>query len=207
MATVLNPQSGDYTTRRSSIQKVCVALGVFFVLAGLGGIIMPGMLGMHLSLAHNIIHLASGVLSLWVGLSDEAKKAYHFAVALGVVYGLLGVAGFVFGQAGYPGVGHMEADQNLLRIIPNVLEFGTMDHGVHILLSAGFLVASIVWKRQIEMTGRSKILTGHRSRDVFKNYGTTVKNSDSGPKNASLDRSGINRPIDQGRRTDFEKRI
>jgi hypothetical protein len=178
MATVMNSQSGDYTTHRRSIQKVCVALGVFFVLAGFGGIIMPGMLGMHLSLPHNIIHLASGALCLWVGLSDDTKKAYNFAVAFGVVYGLLGVAGFVFGQAGYPGVGHMEADQNLLRIIPNVLEFGTMDHGVHILLSAGFLVASIVWKRQIAMTGRSKISTDYRSRDVFKTSGTTIKKSD-----------------------------
>lgn len=211
MATVMNSSTG-FTNTRTMIQKVCIGLGIFFVVAGLGGIIMPGMLGMHLSLAHNIIHLASGALALWVGYSDVPRRAYNFAVAFGVVYGLLGIAGFVMGSPGYPGVGHMEADQNLLRVIPNVLEFGSMDHGVHVLLGAVFLISAYAYKRSTVTAGRnvtvdiSKGAYGRTSTssDVFR---TTDTNTTTSLRDTELGRSDINRPVDQGRRTDFENRI
>ena len=123
-------------------------MGAAFVLIGVAGMIMPGLLSMHLSMAHNLIHLISGAIALAVGYSENSRKAYSFAVTFGVIYGLLGVLGFIIGQPGYPGVGHMEADQNLLRVIPNVLEFGTMDHAVHLFLSAAFLFSAYSWKKR-----------------------------------------------------------
>jgi hypothetical protein len=183
-----------------------------FILAGLGGIITPGLLGMHLSLIHNIVHLASGALALWMGYSDDSKKAYTFSVAFGSVYVLLGLAGFIFGSPGYPGVGHMEADENLLRIIPNAFELGTSDHFVHIILGVAFLGAAYLWKKRDDVTGRAIVneqgrTSGSHFRrtqgasDVFR------KNSESDLKDASLGRSDINRPIDKSRRKDFENRI
>ena len=150
MATVLNPQSHHMMAPRSLTQKVCIGTGIFFVAAGLLGIVFPGFLAMHLSLAHNIIHLASGALALWCGYADDPKKAYSFAFGFGIVYGLLGLAGFVVGEPGYPGVGHMEADDNLMRIIPNVLEFGTVDHLVHIAVSAVLLLSAYSWLKRRE---------------------------------------------------------
>ena len=143
MATTIN-SSGHRNTRpafanRSSIQQVCIVLGAAFVLLGLAGMIMPGFMSMHLSMAHNLIHLASGAIALTFGYGHDSRKAYTCAVVIGVVYGLLGVAGFLIGQPGYPGVGHMEAEQNLLRLIPNVLEIGTMDHALNLIVSAALL--------------------------------------------------------------------
>jgi hypothetical protein len=214
MATTMNRHSHMITTRTVT-QKVCIVLGIFFVIAGLGGIVMPGMLGMHLSLLHNIVHLASGALALWCGYSDDSKKAYMFSVAFGSVYSLLGIAGFVFGSPGYPGVGHMEADENLLRVIPNAFELGTADHVVHILAGAAFLVGAYVWKNRNDVTGRTIVNEQGRnyrdrstlstrqgsSSDVFR------KNSESNLKDANLGRSDISRPIDKGRRSDFERRV
>jgi hypothetical protein len=213
MATTMNRPS-HLLSARTMTQKVCIAVGVFFIVAGLGGIVMPGMLGMHLSLLHNIVHLASGALALWCGYSDDAKKAYTFCAAFGTVYGLLGLAGFFFGKPGYPGVGHMEADENLLRIIPNAFELGTSDHIVHIFLAATLLVTAYVWKSRNDMTGRTivneqgRTYRGLKGSAVGRQRESVLRqNSESDLKDADLGQSDINRYIDRARREEFERRI
>lgn len=208
MATVMNPhQPHHLTTPRTLTQKVCIGLGIVFVLMGLSGIVMPGMFGLHLSLGHNLIHLASGAVALWAGYSDDFRRAYNFCVGFGVLYGLLGLAGFVFGEPGYPGVGHMEADENLLRFIPNALEFGTSDHVLHILLSSVFLITAYVWKKRSEVAGRTLVNHQARTSDVFRRDASDLRNSESDLKDSDLGRSDINRRSDTGRRSDFERRI
>ena len=49
-------------------KQVCMILGVVFLLVGILGFVMPGLLGAHLTLAHNIVHLVTGALALWFGL-------------------------------------------------------------------------------------------------------------------------------------------
>lgn len=218
MATIMNTHrhSGRPAfALRTNIQKVCIVLGAAFVLVGIAGIIMPGLMGMHLSMAHNLIHLASGAAALYFGYADDSRKAYTFAVAFGVVYGLLGVAGFLIGQPGYPGVGHMEADQNLLRVIPNVLEFGTMDHAVHLILSAAFLGAAYVWKknhleadRSIVDVQRRSVKEGAIGEGTIQSFDTfDSSNSPSDLSKADLGASDISRISDRERRTNFEKNL
>lgn len=219
MATAMNSHSHHLNHPRTLTQKVCIGLGIVFVLAGIGGIIMPGLMGFHLSLAHNVIHLVSGALSLWCGYADDPKKSYNFCIGFGAVYGLLGIAGFVFGEPGYPGVGHMEADENLLRIIPNALELGTSDHSLHILLGAAFLLTAYAYKKKSDVAGRSIVDTQGRtygsmhgrSSDVFRTSSTLdhedLLNSESDLRDANLGRSDINRRSDNNRRDDFESRI
>lgn len=220
MATVMNTHQGRHTGRpafatRSSIQKVCIVMGVAFVLVGIAGILMPGLMAMHLSMAHNLIHLVTGAVALAVGYSDSSRKAYTFAVAFGVVYGLLGVLGFIVGQPGYPGVGHMEADQNLLRVIPNVLEFGTMDHAVHTLLSAAFLFSAYAWKkrnleadRSIVDVQRRSVKEGALGEGTIQSFDTfDSSNSPSDLSKSELGKSDISPSIDRERRNNFENRI
>jgi hypothetical protein len=176
---------------------------------------MPGLLEMHLSMAHNLIHLMTGVLALAVGYADDSKKAYHFAVAFGLVYGLLGLAGFVMGQPGYPGVGHMAADQNLLRLIPNILEFGTMDHSIHLILSAAFLLSAFAWKREHLEADRSIVDIQRRSvkegalgEETIQSLNTfDSSNSASDLSKAELGKSDISRSVDRERRNNFEGRL
>ncbi len=193
-----------YVSTRTMTQRVCITLGFIFIAIGLLGIIVPGFMGMHLSMAHNFIHLISGVLALWSGYADESRKAYNFCIGFGALYGILGISGFVFGEPGYPGVGHMEADENLLRIIPNVLEFGGSDHIVHIVLSGVFLITAYAFRQSRAEAGVRK-----ESYQSVKNF--TLKDSvqDKDLEEQShipLD-EGVRHLPNQDRHTDYERRL
>jgi hypothetical protein len=227
MATTIDRQkysrgTREYSSTKTPVQKVCNGIGVVFIVIGLAGIMMPGLMGMHLSLTHDVIHLASGALALWVGNSHVPKRAYTFCIAFGAIYGLLGLAGFIIGSPGYPGVGHMEADQNLLRVIPNVLEFGTIDHIFHVLLSAVLLFTAYAWKRASREVGRftvdtqsglnrsgtSRDLNPERSSNIdHRNMHVRNKDGSIHVQDAELGNVDMNQNVDRKRREDFEKRI
>jgi hypothetical protein len=147
MATLMNRHSPSVLTKTSA-QKVCISLGVVFIAAGLIGIVVPDLIGMHLSLTHNILHLGSGAISLWVGYGEEPRKAYMFSLVFGIAYALMGIAGFVFGTEGYSILGARVTDQNLFRIIPDILEFGTMDHLVHMIFGFTLCASAFIWKKR-----------------------------------------------------------
>lgn len=134
----------------SLANRVATILGIGFLLIGVAGFLAPAMLGMHLSATHSIVHLATGAVSLWLGLKGSAGAARTFCIAFGLVYLLLGVAGFVAGTPGSPTGGHPgPEDAKLLKVLPGVFEVGTADHVVHILLGAIYLIAGFATKRGI----------------------------------------------------------
>jgi hypothetical protein len=114
--------------------RVATILGVVFLLVGVLGFFMPHALGAHLSLAHNIIHLVSGAISLWIGLKGTASAARNFCIAFGAIYLLLGVVGFVLGTG---------ADR-MFAVLPGQLELGTVDHIIHVALGVVYLVAGFM---------------------------------------------------------------
>ncbi len=79
--------------------------GVIFILIGVLGFI-PGitndenmLLGIfHVDMIHNIIHLLTGVLALWMGMAGEASAKGYFKI-FGVVYALVAVLGFFQGDS------------------------------------------------------------------------------------------------------------
>ena len=123
--------------------RIATILGIGFLLVGVLGFLMPAVLGMHLSAAHNVVHLVTGAVSLWLGLKGTVSAAKTFCIVFGLVYLLLGVAGFVAGADAEPGVPGPH-DARPLKILPGTLEFGTMDHGVHILLGAVYLIGGLM---------------------------------------------------------------
>jgi hypothetical protein len=114
--------------------RVATILGVVFLLVGVLGFVMPNLLGAHLSLAHNVIHLVSGAISLWLGLKGTPAGAKNFCIAFGAVYLLLGIAGFALGTG---------ADR-MLAVIPGQLELGTMDHIIHVVLGVVYLAGGFM---------------------------------------------------------------
>lgn len=110
--------------------RVATILGIGFLLIGIVGFVAPTLLGMHLTLGHNIIHLVSGAISLWIGLKGTPSAAKNFCITFGAVYLLLGLTGFFFGSG----------EDRMLELIPGQLMFGTADHTVHVLLGAIFLI-------------------------------------------------------------------
>jgi hypothetical protein len=117
-------------------KTIATFLGVVFILVGLVGFAAPGLLGAHFTPAHNVIHLVSGAIALYLGLKGSVSAAKMFCLIFGVVYLLLGVVGF--------GVG--TGDDRMFDVIPGTLMLGTMDHIIHVLLGLIFLVGGLVTK-------------------------------------------------------------
>ena len=127
---------------------VCKILGVVFVLVGAAGFVMPGFLGTHLSLAHNAVHIISGLIALYFGFAGSASAARGFCLVFGAVYLLLGIVGFVMGHPGASTItGMMMEDSKMWKVIPGTLELGKMDHIVHCLLGVVFLAGGLLGGR------------------------------------------------------------
>jgi hypothetical protein len=114
--------------------KICTILGVIFLLVGILGFFDADILGAHLSTIHNIVHLVSGLLALYIGLKGSASAAKTFCLVFGVVYLLLGIAGFAMGTG----------SDRMLTIVDGQLMFGTIDHAIHILLGIIFLAGGLM---------------------------------------------------------------
>ena len=119
-------------------KQIATAMGAILILVGLLGFAAPGLLGMHLHMAHNLIHLVSGALALYFGLKGSPDSARTFCTVFGAIYGALGLVGFL---AGGP--------DKMLTIIPNQLMLGAADHIVHIILGAVFLFAGLYKKPMV----------------------------------------------------------
>jgi uncharacterized membrane protein HdeD (DUF308 family) len=113
-------------------KNIATVLGVLFLIIGLLGFAAPGLMGMHLSVAHNVIHLVSGALALYFGLKATPSAARRFCLVFGAVYGLLGLVGLAAGGS-----------DRMLTVIPNQLMLGMADHIIHLILGAVFLFAGL----------------------------------------------------------------
>jgi hypothetical protein len=113
-------------------KTISTILGILFLLVGLLGFAAPGFMGMHLNIAHNVVHLVSGALALYFGTKGTYDAARAFCIVFGIVYGLLGLIGFVAGGPDYE-----------LTLIPNQLMLGKMDHIVHIILAVVFIIGGL----------------------------------------------------------------
>ncbi len=111
--------------------RVATILGVVFLLVSILGFVSPHLLRAHLSLIHNVIHLVSGAISLWIGLKGTPSAANNFCITFGAVYLLLGIAGFLFGTG---------ADR-ILAVIPGQWSSGRWT------TSSTWASASCTWPR------------------------------------------------------------
>jgi len=78
--------------------------GVIFLLLGVLGFIPgvttdDGLFGIfHVDMIHNIIHLLTGVLALWMGMSGESGAKGYFKL-FGVIYAIVAILGFFQGDS------------------------------------------------------------------------------------------------------------
>jgi hypothetical protein len=145
----------NYTAMAKTVATI---LGIGFLLAGILGFVAPGVLGLHTSTAHNLVHIISGAVALYFGLAGSLSGARMFDLVFGAVYLLLGVCGFLIGGEGTPSAGMpgMSPDGHLFKLIPGLLEFGTPDHIVHIILGLAFLVGGLMTRADFDRsTNRS----------------------------------------------------
>ncbi len=115
-------------------KTVCKILGVVFLLVGVCGFAAPHLMGAHLSVPHNGVHIVSGVIALYFGFAGSLSGAKAFALVFGVVYLALGILGMALGTP----------PEHLWMVGP--LELGQVDHGIHILLGVLFLAGGLFTK-------------------------------------------------------------
>src|SRR5258705_8234356 len=112
-------------------KTVAKILGVVLLLVRvLGFTHLLGSLGAHLSPAHNLVHIISGVLSLYFGLAGSLGGAKGFCAIFGLVYLALGIIGMVKGD---------------LMLGPLML--GKVDHGIHLIVGAAYLFGGLLSKK------------------------------------------------------------
>src|SRR5262245_59345313 len=100
-------------------KTIVTVLGVAFTMIGLLGFQSPHVMGTHLTTAHNLIHLFSGAVALYFGLSANPARTRQFALLIGILYGLLGIIGFIAGTpmvASFHGMERASTDSHLLQI-------------------------------------------------------------------------------------------
>jgi len=115
-------------------KTVCKILGVVFVLVGVCGFALPGLLGAHLSSVHNVVHIVSGIIALYFGFAGTYSGAKTFALVFGVVYLALGILGLALGAG----------EERMWMVGP--LHLGKVDHGIHVLLGIVFLAGGLFTK-------------------------------------------------------------
>ena len=116
-------------------KTVCKILGVVFLLVGVIGFAKSDLLGAHLSPIHNVVHLVSGAIALYLGFAGTLSAARAFCLVFGVVYLALGILGMAIGTG---------ADRMWML---GPLHLGQADHGIHVLLGVIFLAGGLFTKK------------------------------------------------------------
>lgn len=127
--------------QRSTTQNICIGIGVIFIFLGMVGLLYPEFAGGHFSLMMNVLHIASGSISFYVGTHNNHALARTFSI-IGLAFtGILGLSGLLFGVRGFASVGYEGLDRFHLVLIPKVIELGMVDHILNLVLALIFLVA------------------------------------------------------------------
>ena len=103
------------------IQLAAKLTGVVLLAVGILGFV-PGittnehLLGVfHVNTAHSIIHLLSGAAALTAGLTNVKASRLYFRI-FGVVYGLVAILGFVYGDRPILGLVSNNMEDTLLHL-------------------------------------------------------------------------------------------
>ena len=113
------------------VKTMAVLFGVVFLVVGVLGFV-PGitkdemLLGIfHVNTAHNAVHLLSGLVALFCGMSSVSASQWYFRI-FGLVYGAVAVMGFM----------HMGHDTMLLGMVSN----NDADTYLHVAIAAVSLI-------------------------------------------------------------------
>lgn len=105
-----------------SLKRIAVIFGVIFVAVGILGwipAINPGgkLLGLfNVNTAHNLVHLATGIIAIVVGVTSDKVSKTFFQV-FGVVYALVAVLGFYVGDQPLLGIVANNAADSVLHVV------------------------------------------------------------------------------------------
>jgi hypothetical protein len=114
-------QGGNMT-----LKTIAIVFGIVLVAAGLLGFVPalnPGgkMLGIFdVNAAHNVVHLATGVIALVAGFASDKASKIFFQV-FGIVYAAVAALGFYYGEALLLGVVSNNVADTWLHVVIAVI--------------------------------------------------------------------------------------
>ena len=117
-------------------KTVAKLVGAILIIVGIAGFFNEHLLGANLGRTHNVVHLVSGAVSLYLGLKGSLGAARTFCIVFGIVYGLLGVCGFIAGAA---------PDHQLVIWHLHLM---TRDHIIHIVIGVLYLIGGFATKSE-----------------------------------------------------------
>jgi hypothetical protein len=135
-----------HLAERTIAKMDAALLGMFLIFLGFGGMVYPGYAGLHLSLAHCLILILTGAVSLYEGVAGTVGATSSMSVVFGLFYAVLAIAGVAFGGEGEHTLLRIEhgPDTSLLRIVPGYLEFAFYDHVLHFALAALYFLTALL---------------------------------------------------------------
>jgi hypothetical protein len=104
------------------LKKIALVFGIVFIAVGLLGFVPAAapdghLLGLfHINPLHNVVHIASGAVALWAAMSTERNAKLYFQI-FGVVYALVAVLGFVYGDQPILGLVANNAADTWLHVV------------------------------------------------------------------------------------------
>jgi hypothetical protein len=108
------------------LKFIAVVYGVIFLLIGLFGFI-PGITTRHnlFGIFHvngwlNVMHLLTGIIGFWVGLTSSRASQMYFQV-FGVIYAAVAILGFFYGRMHILGFLASNAADSWLHLIIGIL--------------------------------------------------------------------------------------
>jgi hypothetical protein len=110
---------------------ICRIFGVLFVAIG----VMMIFRGEPQDQYHNLLHLATGIVALWIGFAGSRAAAKTFCLGFGVFYVAFGALGMALGDP---------AASRLWHVGPLHLDVG--DHTFHLVLGSIFLGSGALTK-------------------------------------------------------------
>ncbi|MFL5785785.1 MAG: hypothetical protein ACJ76H_14300 [Bacteriovoracaceae bacterium] len=126
-------------------QTISIVVGFILFVLGAAGILYPSFAGLHLSVFNSLVLMVAGGTLMYNGFKDSDRNAFLTCLCFGIFFGFNSFMGFVFGKPGTPTVGYHGADPELLRIIPNFSELGTLDHVLNGIIAVVLLGGAIDW--------------------------------------------------------------
>ena len=130
MASAARDRTRD-TDEPSLVRRYAGIMGVVIILLGLLGLVAGERQladAINVDIAEDLVHLVTGGLLAWVGFGQRDNRLAHTVVgALGVVYLLVGILGFL--------------DPELFGLLPH--EYTVLDNIAHIVI--GLANIAVAW--------------------------------------------------------------
>lgn len=140
-----HPHPPEAGKPKNITQTISIVVGFILFVLGAAGILYPSFAGLHLSVFNSVIMALAGGTLIYNANKDNDRDAFLACLCFGLFFGFHSVVGFLFGKSGTPSIGDQSPDPELLRIIPNFSELGTVDHVLNGIIAVVLLGGAADW--------------------------------------------------------------